>query len=201
MRFNAYILAGGKSSRMGRDKALLELGGERLIERALRQASAVADRVALVGNHPWLTQYGRVVRDIHAGAGPLAAIHAALADSDTEWNLMLAVDQISAPSELLHLLAARAAAAPAGCAVVAPQIAARIQPLCALYRRSFLALTEAALARDQRRLTDLFPAANALVIPEAELLSCGIDTRSLYNVNTPEELDQARRSLSIDESA
>src|SRR5437899_1580697 len=88
----AFVLAGGKSIRMGRDKAFLQLGDRTLLLRALDLASTVAAEVRIVGDATKLAAFGPVVEDVYRERGPLAAIHAALLSTTTELNLMLAVD-------------------------------------------------------------------------------------------------------------
>ena len=85
----AFILAGGRSSRMGSDKALLTVGKQTLLERALHTAAAVANTVFIAGPRDRYAQYGEVVEDVFPDCGPLGGIHAALCITQTELNLML----------------------------------------------------------------------------------------------------------------
>src|SRR5271167_3658695 len=94
-----FILAGGKSSRMGSntDKTFLDFHGQTLLDRALAVMAAVCDRVTIVGDPAKFagyqsTKFVPVVADIFPGCGPLAGIHSALAHSSAALNLMLAVD-------------------------------------------------------------------------------------------------------------
>jgi len=92
---NGYVLAGGKSSRMGQDKALLELAGKPLVLLAVEKLRRVCAEVYVLGNRPELEIYAPLVRDLHEGCGPLGGIEAALlhsAYSAKEWNLFMAVD-------------------------------------------------------------------------------------------------------------
>ncbi|MGZ4834976.1 MAG: molybdenum cofactor guanylyltransferase, partial [Terriglobales bacterium] len=98
MAVAAFVIAGGQSLRMGRDKALLRLDGQTLVERALGLAGGVSDHVSIVGPREKLHDIGElrnrgimelnIVEDIFAGQGPLAGIHAALRSSESELNLM-----------------------------------------------------------------------------------------------------------------
>ncbi|HJT70124.1 MAG TPA: molybdenum cofactor guanylyltransferase, partial [Terriglobales bacterium] len=88
----AFVLSGGKSSRMGSDKALLELGGKSLIARAVELASKMSRDVAIVGDPQKLAGFGRVITDVFPDRGPLGGIHAALSQSSADLNLILAVD-------------------------------------------------------------------------------------------------------------
>ena len=87
-----YVLAGGKSSRMGRDKALLELAGKPLVLHAVVKLRRVCIDVSILGNDPALDAYAPLVRDVHADCGPMGAMEAALLHSRYDWNLFLPVD-------------------------------------------------------------------------------------------------------------
>ena len=90
---SGFVLAGGKSSRMGQDKAFVQLGGRTLCWRMRWQlARAAAGSVQIVGSAEKFAAFGPVVEDIYPGQGPLAGIHAALAGTRTELNLIIAVD-------------------------------------------------------------------------------------------------------------
>jgi molybdopterin-guanine dinucleotide biosynthesis protein A len=88
----AFVIAGGQSSRMGRDKAFLTLGGSTLLERALAVARCVSQEITIVGPGEKFAAYGPVIEDVYGGQGPLAGIHAALSGSAFELNLMIGVD-------------------------------------------------------------------------------------------------------------
>ncbi len=195
VRVNAYILAGGASSRMGRDKGLLEVGGETLIERAISSVCSIADEVKLVGDHPHLERFGRTVQDQFRGCGPLGGVHAALLDSDSEWNLLFAVDQIWASSGLLPLLVARAESAPENCLVIVPKIEGRAQPLCAMYRRAFAHLAAPALKAGEFEIKRLFESAHAIVLDEQEFERAGVPPPKLHNVNMPEDFAMLKRRI------
>lgn len=97
---SVLVLCGGKSSRMGRDKALLELAGETLLERTIRLGKALGARQVLVSrNQPGFIQ------DQIKDAGPMAGISAALAHCDNRWLLVLPVDMpLLSPEALTPLL-------------------------------------------------------------------------------------------------
>src|ERR1700722_20940618 len=88
----AFILAGGKSTRMGTDKAFVMLEGRTLLARALEVARAVTAEVRIVGDPEKFAAFAPVVKDAFPGCGPLGGIHAALRASTAELNLMLAAD-------------------------------------------------------------------------------------------------------------
>jgi molybdopterin-guanine dinucleotide biosynthesis protein A len=97
-----YVLAGGRSSRMGRDKALLELAGKPLVEHALVKLRRICRDVAILSNNDALTRFGPVVKDLHPGCGPMSGLEAALAHTVHDWNLILPVDLPFPPTAFLH---------------------------------------------------------------------------------------------------
>ncbi len=96
-----YVLAGGRSSRMGRDKALLELGGKPLALHAVTKLQRVCSDVHILSESRELATYAPLVCDLHQGCGPIGGIEAALEHSQYEWNLFLPVDMPFFPSAFL----------------------------------------------------------------------------------------------------
>ncbi len=207
-----FVLAGGKSSRMGAgiDKAFLDFGGQTLLDRALSVVGAVCDNVAIVGEpakfeavlnsrFSVLSKTQRqslgtenrelrtVIADIFSGCGPLAGIHAALANSPAELNLMLAVDMPFVSKELLAFLFAAAEDEVNHSVVTVPRAGNGLQPLCAVYRREFSITAEQALRAGKYKIDAAFPGVAVRVIDEAELAAAGFSERSFFNVNTPQD--------------
>lgn len=185
----SFVLTGGKSSRMGRDKAALSLAeGESLLEHALAVAAAVSPEVRIVGSRALYAQHawaGQIVEDVFPDRGPLGGIHAALASSSTDFNLVIAVDMPRVNAELLAYLADRAHKAQA--MVTIARIARGYQPLCAIYRRAFGTLAEQALRAGQNKIDALFAEVTIEVVEESELREAGFGPELFANVNTPEE--------------
>src|SRR5215471_15241665 len=136
----AFVLAGGKSSRMGSDKAFVRLGEANLLSRALRIAGTVTSAVRIVGDAKKFESFGQVVEDVYPDRGPLGGIHAALSSTATRWNLMLAVDLPFVRTELLSYLISQARESDV--IVTVPQVDGGLQPLCAVYQRAFLDAAE-----------------------------------------------------------
>src|SRR5579864_7661258 len=102
-KVGGYVLAGGKSTRMGRDKALLELAGKPLLRHAVTKVRRVCMDVRVLGGNPDFADYAPLVPDLHPNCGPLGGIEAALIHSVFEWNLFMPVDMPFFPSAfLLH---------------------------------------------------------------------------------------------------
>jgi molybdenum cofactor guanylyltransferase len=102
MDVSGYVLAGGKSLRMGRDKALLELAGRPLAEHAVVKLGRICADVHLLGNRNELAVYAPLVRDMHEGRGPLSGIEAALEHSRHDWNLFMPIDMPFLPTAFLE---------------------------------------------------------------------------------------------------
>jgi molybdopterin-guanine dinucleotide biosynthesis protein A len=186
----AFVLAGGKSSRMGSDKAFLRLGEQTLLSQALKAAGAVAAEVRIVGDAKKFAAFGKVVEDVYRDRGPLGGIHAALSGSPTEWNLMLAVDLPFVEPEFLRYLLLRARESSA--IITVPRAGGGLQPLCAVYRREFAEVAERSLRDGKNKIDLLFAEAETCVIEEDELLRLGFSVEMFRNLNTPEELEKAK---------
>jgi molybdenum cofactor guanylyltransferase len=97
-----YVLAGGKSSRMGKDKALLELAGKPLVHHAVKKLRRVCMDVRILSSNQELSEYAPILPDLHPGCGPIGGMEAALAHSVFRWSLFLPVDMPFLPSAFLH---------------------------------------------------------------------------------------------------
>ena len=177
---------------MGTNKAFVKLGGRSLLERVLVLAQAVSPSVYIVGSRQKFARLGSVVEDVFVGHGPLGGIHAALRSSRTDLNLILAVDMPFVEVRFLRHLLESAAAHPAA-VVTAPRTRDGWQPLCAVYRRSFADLAEAALAHGKNKIDALFASIEVLAVGERELAKVGWSPAMFRNLNTPEELEAAQR--------
>jgi molybdenum cofactor guanylyltransferase len=201
----AFILAGGRSTRMGRDKSLIEFNGITLIEHTLARLRSLGFTPRIAGSRPDLARFAPVLADNYPGLGPLSGIEAALAAGREELNLFLAVDQPFVPSEFLHWMIDRATQT--GAFATWPRLQGRPQPLCAIYSRALLPYARAALASahtgaartvelaatDSKSRIDAF---DAEVIAASLLPSIGWPNdipvhRWFQNLNTPEELAKA----------
>jgi molybdopterin-guanine dinucleotide biosynthesis protein A len=144
MIFSAVILAGGKSSRMGRDKAFLEIGGQTLLARQIETVRAAGATEVFISGHTDAdySAFGcPVLKDNFPNAGPLAGIEAALAVATHPLLLVLAVDLPGMNAEFLRRLAANCLA---NCGII-PQCPSGIEPLAAFYPKSAQSLAETLL--------------------------------------------------------
>jgi molybdopterin-guanine dinucleotide biosynthesis protein A len=188
----AFILAGGKSTRMGVDKAFVGFGRSTLLARALDLARSFASDVRVVGGPEKFADFAPVVEDIFQECGPLGAIHAALLASETDLNLMLAVDMPFVPVAFLQYLLKQARNAPEAVVTVSRGDQGW-QPLCALYRPEFAGVAESALREGQNKIGRLLDLVPSRVIEQNELEDAGFSPAIFSNLNTPEELEAEKR--------
>ncbi len=187
-----FVLAGGRSSRMGSDKALLGFADQTLLQHMLRTASQVTSNIRIVGPKSRYAQFGEVVEDLYSGCGPLGGIHAALSSTATDLNLMLSVDIPRMTPEFLQWLIEQARAVPE--LIIVPNAAGGPQPLCAVYRRDVLGAVEAALQAGEYKIGRLFSQVPTRTITEQEIVASGFSAIIFQNVNTPEEYERLRHS-------
>ncbi len=175
-----YVLVGGRSSRMGRDKALLPFRGSSLVESVAAAVASATGKVTLVGNPAIYGHLGLpVLPDRFPGEGPLGGILTALADSAADWNLIVACDmpEVTAPALERLLIAAERHD---GDVLVPAGPSGLLEPLCAVYhRRSHPALRQA-FDRGVRRVTAAFDGIKTVIFQVTEVAS-------FQNVNTPED--------------
>ncbi len=184
----AAILAGGASSRMGRDKATLELDGAPLAERVAAALGDCVERVRIVlrPDAPNPTGLERI-DDAHVERAPIVGVCAALRACDAGAVLVAACDlpEID-PRVVLALLAL--VPAEGGADVVAPFTSAGPEPLFAVYRPCILPEVERRIAAGSLALHALLEAVDTLPIPEEMLRELDPKLRTLRNVNRPEDL-------------
>lgn len=178
MQAAGFVLVGGRSSRMGRDKALLEWHSHALVEEVARKVRSVAGNVALVGRPE---RYGALglecLPDVRPGLGPLAGIEAALESGRAELNLITACDMPGLEADWLRRLLWEAEETGARC-VVTRDRAGVVQPLCGVYRRECLPVVRRALDEQRFRLQSVAGELRAVILQT--------ETR-LVNLNTPQD--------------
>ena len=180
------IVAGGRSRRMGSDKALLPFRGEPLIAAVHAVLQPLCGEVLIVARNPapYAFLSARGVRDILAAEGPLIGIHAGLVASRSEWAIVVGCDMPLLQTGLLrYLIGLRG-----GWDAVVPQRSAGFEPLHALYARSCRRPIENAVAGGGRRVSAFFDTVRVRSVVTRELRRHDPELHSLRNVNTPAEL-------------
>jgi molybdopterin-guanine dinucleotide biosynthesis protein A len=187
----AAILIGGRSRRMGTDKALLRLhdAGPTVIETVATVTASVADEVFLIGDRAQAYAFLGLpsIDDLVANAGALAGIHAALAASTRSHLLVVGCDMPFLNADLLRFMRDL----PRDYDVLVP-VLEQPHPLHAIYAASCLPLIEANLSDGHRRVMGWWDEAKVREIPQAEIARHDPTLRSCFNMNTPDDLAVAR---------
>ena len=191
MSVSAAIMAGGKSRRMGQDKAWIELDGEPLIKRVADVLAQVADEVIVVANDPKYETLGlRVVHDRFPEGGALGGIATGVSAARHDRVLVAACDMPFLSVEVWRVLLDHRYEAD----VVIPKIGGEFETLHALYTKACVGPMERALAAGKMRVISFFDEVRVQPIEERELRVADPTLRSFTNVNTPEELATALRA-------
>jgi molybdopterin-guanine dinucleotide biosynthesis protein A len=210
-QFNAegFVLAGGRSTRMGQDKALLSLAGRSLLDLALDKlrtlplAGAPRGIPRIAAARSDLSAHAAVIGDLHPGCGPLSGIEAALAASAQPLNVFLPVDVPLLPPRFLLWMLERAAIT--GALVTVPRFNGWPQPLCAVYHRDLLGPIAASLVAGEHKVMPVVTAAarahssaHRVDIFDVELVASAHGQmpafsplplyRWFHNCNTPEDM-------------
>ncbi|MEX2224740.1 MAG: molybdenum cofactor guanylyltransferase [Candidatus Rokuibacteriota bacterium] len=194
MRITGVIQAGGRSTRMGgRPKALLELGGRRIIDRVADVVGQVADEVLIVTNTPELyASLGLpMVPDAFPDHGSLGGIYTGLRAAPGDAAFTVACDMPFLTPEVARLVTDRAGEAD----VVAPRVGEQWETLHACYAKACLAPIEARLRAGRLKIIGFYDEVRVLAIAEGEVARYRTPEIAFMNVNTPEDLEVARQLL------
>ncbi|MEK6322508.1 MAG: molybdenum cofactor guanylyltransferase [Acidobacteriota bacterium] len=188
-----FITAGGRSSRMGTDKAWLELGGRAMIEHVIAALVPVTTSVAIIANGPEYARLGfPVFADEQTGIGPLEAIRTALASSNTSCIVLAGCDLPFVTAELFRFLLS----IPGDHQAVVPIGAdGKLEPLCAIYRSGALLVVTSLIAQGERKISLLFDRLPTRVVAFEELRHLEGSELFFENVNTPEDYARASERL------
>lgn len=210
-KLTGVVLAGGESSRMGQNKALLAVGGEKAIEAIIGAMSEAGLDVIVAANGQNASAYhmlGReIVCDRYPGQGPLSGIHAALHAARTPWIIVAACDMPFVTPGLFRFLKkiaedAETGPAAGGFQAVIPMEGGRVQPLLAAYHASALPALENSLATGRLRMTEWLERLRVRYIPEDVLAKeTGLEAGHVFfNMNRPEDYRAALAKRSEEEA-
>jgi molybdenum cofactor guanylyltransferase len=190
----SFILAGGASSRMTRDKALLEIGGSPLLIRTARLLESVGGVPSVIGDPAAYASFGMpVIADDWPGAGPFGGIATALRASSAPWNLVVACDLPYLTREWLDFLVARASGSAAD--AVLPMNARGAEPLCAMYHKRGEPAIRDALESGVRKVTDGLQNIRVETIAPAEWKPFDSEGLLFKNMNLPRDYQEAAARL------
>jgi len=188
-KYSAVILAGGKSSRMGRPKAELEFEGGSMLDYIIsgmtRVFSDLVVAVAEEGFYPWKGYRVRSIADRTRYPGPVAALEQALKATRFERAFVCSCDVPFVNGDLARKLCDMLGDYDA----LIPQVDGKLQPLHAVYRKSGSKILQTMREQKQNRLQDILNCAKVRIVPEEEIRALDRDPRllSFFNVNTPED--------------
>lgn len=185
MKLTAIILTGGKSSRMGRDKALVKVDGQTLLERATGFCSSIANEVLISSDSEVHGVNGiKTIPDEYKDCGPMGGIYSCLKESANEWCFVLSVDAPFVEKELLNDLIRNAA----GFDAVVPVHSGKKEPLIALYHKQMLPELRKELDSGSYKLQILLQKVNTCYTDVTQLQQ--EYPRLFSNINFLEDLDQ-----------
>lgn len=185
------ILAGGKSMRMGADKAFLTVGRAAMIERVAGELNKVFKEILIIGGDE---ETGRrlglkVVPDLIRGGGPLSGIHAALITAESQKCLVVPCDMPFLNADLANIMIKQSE----GYDVTVPQHGNYLQPLFAVYSKSCIHAIEEALNNHRYKVVDFYPRVRVNYVSEILLKTVADIDTVFFNVNTPLDLEKARK--------
>jgi molybdenum cofactor guanylyltransferase len=201
-RIAAYVMAGGGSTRFGRDKALAVFAGKPMLARMLELMKSLAEETKVVAAPGKYADIGaQTVVDRWPGEGPLGGIVTALRHAQEnapkcEWNLIVSCDMPFLTVEWLRFLAERAAVSEAE--VVLAHSENGPEPLCACWRTGAVETLQAAFERGVRRVTEGIALLRAEVLDEGDWKRFDSAGRIFWNMNTTADYEEARRILEVE---
>lgn len=186
---NGFVLAGGKSNRMGQDKALMRFGKKPLVLRAAESLGPFVQEIAVLASPGRCRNLGLpVIVDKWPDQGPLAAVCTGLHSSRTEWNIFLACDLPLVSRQFMRFLVERVRATRSD--AVVPRAEDGWQPLCAAYHSRCRTVFAQAIEEGRRSIIGLFDEVRVEAITHDEMVSAGLSHEELANANTPEDWER-----------
>ena len=183
---NAIILAGGKSSRFGSDKAFVRIEGTSLIKKQVKLLKKLFKKIIIVTNSPdkYKIKGVKVIGDLISGFGPLSGIHAGLLASDSHYNFIVGCDMPFLNQGLIRYMISKCE----GFDIVAPRLKKGYEPLFAVYSRNCIPTIENILSKDNFKVRQLFKKVKVKQIREREINKFAEPETIFFNINTLQDL-------------
>ncbi len=200
-RVTGIILAGGKSSRLGRDKAWEDVGGQRIIDRVIGALQSSCDEVLIIGDRPErenelsLPKCIQYRSDELKGRGSIGGLYTGLTASDTLWSLVVACDMPFISRELIRFMLS--IISKNRCDAIVPVINGRYQPTHALYNSTCIPFIEKNISSGNFRMDSYFDEIYLEEISEDVINSIKGAELSFFNVNTEDDLFTAREQYKL----
>jgi molybdopterin-guanine dinucleotide biosynthesis protein A len=190
----SIILAGGKSSRLGRSKALQAIGSKSLIQWVVDRLATLSTEIIVVTAHGKAIPCSSPIRiktvaDIYPSKSPLVGIYSGLIASACPRAIVVGCDMPFLNIGLLDYMSQICSSFD----VVVPQIKDKLEPLCSVYSKSCLAPMQGLLEQNERRISELFSMVKVRYIEEDEINSFDPEHLSFFNINSQADLDRAKK--------
>ncbi|MEP7267504.1 MAG: molybdenum cofactor guanylyltransferase [Saprospiraceae bacterium] len=187
---NGYILAGGKSSRMGTDKGLLNFNGKPIVQKIINQLMPAVDKTIIVSNNVAYEKFGlEVIPDLIADVGPAGGIHAALSHTDSEQIFVVSCDMPYITTDAIQYMIEQASQSQ----ITLPLNREKIEPLFGVYSKECLPLWQQLIEQRMIKLQEM--------VTHFELLKINIENNELFNdflflnINDNNDLQRAIKKL------
>ncbi len=185
----AYVLAGGKSSRMGKDKALMQFRGKRMIQHVLNAIAPLKIPIKIVANTDEYNKLGyEVFKDIVEAKGPMGGILTAMHHTQASYIIVISCDIPFLTTMLLRQLVEGIE----DYNIIIPQSKGRLHPLCCIIKTSLKAEIEKRVGNNQLKMLELIQDTHSKIVNVDDSMSDREDL--LYNINTPEEFEKFNKS-------
>ena len=187
----AIILAGGKSSRFGSDKAFIEIDGIPLIKRQLKLLKKVFKKIIIVTNQPQKYRFRnvKIAQDILKNLGPLAGIYSGLMASSSFYNFVIACDMPFINKPLIRYII--------DCKdnydIIIPKLKQKFHPLFGVYSKNCITVIKNMLEHNRLKVSNIFPRLKTRFILTDELERLDKELISLVNINTRDDLRMVKR--------
>ncbi len=198
MDVSCIVLAGGRSTRLGRNKVVEKIGNQSLIERVISRLSDLKSDIIIVAakesSMPQLTNFHRLkqVNDIYPGRGSLGGIYTGLTTSETNYNLVVACDMPFLNLDLLRYMISNAE----GYEAVIPKSNYDVlEPLHAVYSKHCIPAIESLIKKDRFSILELYPLIKVKYLEYSEVERLDPQHLSFFNINTEEDLKVAKELL------
>ena len=189
---SSILLAGGKSSRMGKDKARLKLDGRLMVLQGIaRKLLTISDEVIVATDgrrYKNLNVRVKWVDDVYPGAGSLVGLYSGLKEASSDYALVVACDMPFLNLELLRYMIAL----PRDYDILTPRLGDKIEPLHAIYSRNCLPAIARLLEAGHKKIVDLFSKVRVRYLSQEVVERYDPEHRSFFNINTPDQLAEAR---------
>jgi len=190
----SIILAGGKSSRLGRSKALQAIGGKSLIQWVVDRLALISTEIIIATAHGEAISFSSAVKiktvaDIYPGKGPLVGIYSGLIASSSSWAIVVGCDTPFLSDGLLEYMTQICSTFD----VVVPRIKNKLEPLCAVYSKNCSGLIQGLLEQNELRIDKLFSMVKVKYVEEDEINRFDPEHLSFFNINNQDDLDRAKK--------